>query len=329
MSVFRRDNYQCVMCKKEAADAHHIIERRLFSDGGYYVDNGASLCPEHHIKAEETTLTCEQIRAAAGITNVIIPDHLYDDAEYDKWGNILLPNGTRLKGELWEDESVQKIIKPVLHEFSKYIKYPRTYHLPWSTRQKDDRKLEDDSQFVGQYIIESVKMDGECSSLYNDYTHARSIDSGPHESRRWLKGLWSNIGYQLGEDLRLCGENLYAKHSVEYSNLTSYFNLFSVWNNMTCLSWKETKEYAELLGLETVPVIYEGIYDKEEIIKRFKEYDKDNTAEGYVIRLAGEFKYGDFRKSVAKYVKPEFKQAINDSHGHWISKKIIPNMLKS
>lgn len=37
----------------------------------------------------------------------------------------------------------------------------------------------------------------------------------------------------------------------------------------------------------------------------------------------------DFRKSVAKFVRPEFRQAINNSHGHWISKKIEPNGLLS
>lgn len=35
----------------------------------------------------------------------------------------------------------------------------------------------------------------------------------------------------------------------------------------------------------------------------------------------------DFRKSVGKYVRPEFRQQINDSHGHWMSKKIIKNKL--
>ena len=72
-SVFQRDNFKCVICGDKAKDAHHIIERRLFSDGGYYLDNGASLCEKHHIEAEETTLSCEEIRLKAGIENIIIP----------------------------------------------------------------------------------------------------------------------------------------------------------------------------------------------------------------------------------------------------------------
>lgn len=328
-AVFKRDGHMCVICHQPAADAHHIIERRLFSDGGYYIDNGASLCPEHHIKAEETTLSCEEIRTAAGITKIIIPEHLYDDQEYDKWGNIIQPNGTRLKGDLFEDESVQKIIAPVLHEFSKYIKYPRTYHVTWSNLLKDDRMLESDDIFEDEEVIASIKMDGECSTLYNDYTHARSLDSGSHETRNWLKGYWSRFNYQISEGMRICGENLYAQHCIHYDNLRTYFQVFSIWYNMTCLSWDETLEYSMLLDLDVVPVIYRGVYDKDKIIQAFKDYETNvGRAEGYVIRLAGEFKYGDFRRSVAKYVNPEFREMVNNTHGHWISQKIVPNSLK-
>lgn len=37
--VFARDTGLCVICKAQAVDAHHIVERRLWDDGsfGYYV----------------------------------------------------------------------------------------------------------------------------------------------------------------------------------------------------------------------------------------------------------------------------------------------------
>lgn len=299
IGVFARDRDLCVICKRPAQDSHHILERRLFSDGGYYLDNGASLCGEHHIEAEQTTLSCDEIRDMAGIKTIIIPEHFYDDVNYDKWGNILLPNGTRLKGELFYDESVQKIIQPVLHEFSKYVKYPRTYHLSWSHLLKDDRMMEDDSCFIGKEIVMTQKRDGENTTAYNDYIHARSINSGSDPTRDWLKGYWSQINYLIDENMRLCGENLYAVHSLREQNLKSYFELFSVWIDMKCLSWKETVEYAGIIGCETVPVI-----------------------------LSDEFNYGDFRKSVGKFVKPAFRQVVNNSHGHWISKKIEVNELK-
>lgn len=325
--TFKRDNYKCVICSDNAKDAHHIIERRLFSDGGYYLDNGASLCEKHHIEAEQTTLTCEEIRLKTGIENVIIPEHFYSDYNYDKWGNILLATGLRIKGELFYDESVQKILKQgnVLDLFQKHVKYPRTYHLPWSNLLKDDRILQDDSNFIGKRVIVSLKMDGENTTMYNDYIHARSLESSSHETRNWVKGLWARTSYMLDDNMRICGENLFAVHSVRYDNLKSYFMMFSMWSDNKCLSWDETVEYAEIIGLDIVPVIYDGIYNKDKIIKTFIPREKNN--EGYVIRIADEFNYIDFRRSVAKFVRPEFRQVVNNSHGHWISKKVEVNGL--
>ena len=328
-SVFERDHHLCVMCGKPAADAHHILERRLFSDGGYYLDNGASLCEKHHILAEQTKLSCDDIRYAAGITSVVLPDHLYDDLMYDKWGNIILPNSLRLRGELFYDESVQKVLGDggfLTGTFAKHVKYPRTYHLPWSTLLKDDRMLPNDDHFVGKRVIVTLKMDGENTTMYNDKIHARSIDSGSHESRNWVKGLWSKISWMLDDNMRICGENLYAVHSMKYAELPSYFMMFSMWIDDTCLSWEETVEYAKILGLETVPVIYDGPYDRDAIIEAFSKYEESN--EGYVVRLADSFKYGEFRRSIAKFVRSKFRQAINNSHGHWISKKVEANGIK-
>ncbi len=82
-AVFRRDGYTCVICGAPAQDAHHIIERRLWLDGGYYIANGASLCGPCHLGAEATTFSCVEIRDSAGILYVILPPHLYGDQEYD------------------------------------------------------------------------------------------------------------------------------------------------------------------------------------------------------------------------------------------------------
>jgi hypothetical protein len=327
-NVFKRDQYKCVNCGNKGQDAHHLLERRLWDDGGYYLNNGVTLCGDCHIKAEQTLLSVEELREKAGITTIILPEHLYIDQIYDKWGNAILPNGKRLIGELFEDESVQKILKTggVLNDFTKYIKYPRTYHMPGSLGTKDDKMLEDDSQFYNKKVVVTLKMDGENTTWYNDYSHARSIDSGSHESRNWVKGLWAQKAWQLSEGMRICGENLYAQHTIHYDSLPSYFMVFSIWDKLKCLSWEETEEYIQLLELECVPVIFKGNYNRKEIDAEFEKYKDSN--EGYVIRIEDEFNYGDFRKSVAKYVQPQFRQQINNSHGHWISKKIIQNKIK-
>lgn len=326
--VFARDRGLCVICNSPAQDAHHIIDRRLFPDGGYYLDNGASLCGKCHIKAEQTVISCEEIRQAAGITRTVIPPHLYSDYPLDKWGNMVLPNGQRLKGELMNDPSVLKILESggILSCFSDLVKYPRTYHLPWSESVRDDDRVQEDlSEFIGKRVIVTEKMDGENTSCYHDDIHARSIDSRNHDSRNWVKNLWSSFRNDIPKGWRICGENLFATHSIHYSNLQSYFYVFSVWDDRNyCLAWDDTVEWAKLLGLEIVPVLYDGIWDEKTI--RGLYLDKDwQTKEGYVVRTAHSFHYSQFRKCVAKYVRKNHVQ----TEKHWMyGCKIVTNDLK-
>jgi hypothetical protein len=202
------------------------------------------------------------------------------------------------------------------------VKYPRTYHLPFSQGgTSDDKRLSDVSHFVGKEIVMTEKRDGENSTISRDYTHARSLDSVDHPSRHWLKGFWSTISYDIPEDWRICGENLYAEHSLGYDNLKTYFEVFSIWNEKNeCLSWDDTDDWCKLLGLTLVPVLYRGIFD-ENFLKNYKINTK--IQEGYVIRLASGFQYEDFETSVAKWVR--------DGHistdEHWMDKPVIPNKL--
>jgi len=260
----------------------------LWDDSGYYLSNGVALCGSCHIKAEQTVLSCDELRLAAGIEEIVLPPHLYSDSEWDKWGNMILPNGTRLRGELFYDESVQKVLSVVLHLFSKYVKYPRTYHLPWSPgTTNDDRMLEDTKQFEGQEVVVSVKMDGENSTFYRDYYHARSLSADSHPSKHWVKNFHSQVGYNIPEGYRVCGENLFAKHTIFYKGLKSYFYMFSIWNDINeCLSWDDTLEWADLLDLKVVPVLYRDIYDEELIKSLYKPTYEGNDCEGYVVLLA-------------------------------------------
>jgi hypothetical protein len=85
-AVFKRDKNRCVICEKKAVDAHHIIDRSLWPDGGYHLDNGASLCDDHHHDSENGIITCDQLRRMAGITRVLLPPGFDATKTYDKWG---------------------------------------------------------------------------------------------------------------------------------------------------------------------------------------------------------------------------------------------------
>lgn len=330
LAVFERDGYACVICGRTAQDAHHIMERRLFEDGGYYIDNGVSLCAECHIKAEQTLISPEEIRKAAHIERVLLPDHLYPDYTYTKWGDIENSNGTRYKGELFFDPSVQKILESggALKRYLKYFKYPRTYHLPFSAgKTDDDKSLKDCSQFEGQEVILTTKMDGENTTGYWDgYTHARSLDSDNHPSRHWVKNFLSAKLYDLPEGWRICGENLYSKHSIYYRNLQTYFMVFSIWNERNvCLSHDVTKEWCDLLDLKMVPIWYRGIWDERLATGIGKEINgmANNETEGFVVRLVESFDYFNFKKSIAKFVRTNHVQ----TNQHWMKSAIVKNEL--
>ena len=71
--VFARDNYRCIVCHDEAKDAHHLIARAKFHDGGYYLDNGVALCYACHLLAEDGTYTAQHLRTLAGIVRIVLP----------------------------------------------------------------------------------------------------------------------------------------------------------------------------------------------------------------------------------------------------------------
>jgi hypothetical protein len=326
--VFKRDKGKCVMCGENSVDAHHIIERKLWLDGGYYLDNGVSLCESCHIKAEQTLISCEELREKAEIKNVLLPEHFNLDEKYDKWGNVVLTNGMRLKGEMFFEEQVQKMLKSanLLNIFLNYVKYPRTMHFPWSPNlQNDDRMMQNTDFFSGKEIVITVKMDGENTNMYKDRIHARSLETDMHESRTWVRALWGNIKHELPDGWRICGENMYAEHSIHYKNLSTYFYVFSIWNEKNeCLSWDETILWCQLLNLEHVPIIFRGIWNEEYVKSiNLSEFNGDNL-EGYVCRIVDKFSYSDYKNAVGKCVR---KNHVTTDQ-HWMKKQIVKNEIK-
>lgn len=206
-----------------------------------------------------------------------------------------------------------------------YFKYPRTSHLPWSPgTTDDDRILNDLSSFENRRVIVSKKMDGENTNMYSDHIHARSIDSKGGEDRAIVKQIWANIAHNIPKNWRICGENLWAKHSIHYTDLPSYFLGFSIWNESNiCLGWDDTVEYFNLLGLESVPVMYDFIWDLSKIKNIHTELSHDKD-EGFVIRIADSFHYDNFGTSVVKYVRKGHVQTDK----HWRSSKFIENKLR-
>ena len=206
-----------------------------------------------------------------------------------------------------------------------FYKYPRTYHLLFSLGStSDDKFLENHDAFKGKTIIISEKMDGEATSMYPDRIHARSIDSKDHSSRHWVKGLWGSIKDQIPTGWRICGENVYAKHSIYYNDLETYFYVYSIWDeNNYCLSWADTLVICEILNLTPVRVIDTLLFDEEKLKEIANNLDTTKV-EGYVLRNKERFHYDDFSNNVAKWVR---KGHVENNSSHWMYNKIIPNKL--
>jgi hypothetical protein len=184
------------------------------------------------------------------------------------------------------------------------IKYPRTYHAPWSEGATDDDKTHNSlSMFIDRHVVISQKMDGENFTGYRNGCHARSLDGRHHPSRDWAKTFWAERSYLLPEGWRLCGENLYARHAIAYDALPTYLMGFSVWDHDNkCLSWDETLMVFEDLGIEPVPVEYIGPFSDGMAKMLFREVVKDG-GEGIVIRSKEGFHYDNFAQNVAKAVR--------------------------
>lgn len=329
-AVFARDGRTCVNCGKPGQDAHHIIERRLFPDGGYYTDNGATLCGECHLAAESTLLSCDTLRARAGIGAIVLPPDFEAGARHDKWGNEILGNGMRVRGPLFEDENAQKILQPVLHLFTDWFKYPRTFHLPASPGvSSDDKALASiPEEWRGREVVATKKMDGENTTMYRDGLHARSLEFASRIDRDRIRAIHAEIAYEIPKGMRICGENMTAVHSIKYTGLPDWFLVFSIWEGTTCLSWEETIEWCELLGtvrgkpLLTVPVLYRGIYSDSLLGRLIGQLDLDRD-EGLVVRPACRFQLKDFTRLVGKYVRAAHVQTDE----HW-SRRIEYNEVR-
>ena len=166
-------------------------------------------------------------------------------------------------------------------------------------------------------------MNGENTSIYNGYFHARSLDSKHQVYHSWLAQFVSGMSYNIPNGYRICGEYLYAKHSIGYDNLKSYFYGFSVWKGTKCLSWKDTMEWFEMLDIVSVPVLYEGIFN-EDVVKKIAKETVARGGEGIVVRLADSFNYEDFSSSVAKFVRKNHVQTDK----HWSTSEIKKNNLE-
>lgn len=198
------------------------------------------------------------------------------------------------------------------------MKWPRTFHLPWSLGpSSDDKVLTSIAHFLGKEVIITEKLDGENTSLHRDQIHARSESSNHHLSRNWIKNLWAGICQDIPDEFQIVGENLFACHSIFYPRLTTYFYGFGIIDKSrdVLLSVDDTLEYLKLLGLEYAPILYRGIFLEEFEVPKQSAFGPE--IEGYVVRVVEEISVELFSLSVAKYVRKGHVQTDEHWSKNW------------
>jgi len=172
----------------------------------------------------------------------------------------------------------------------------------------------------GREVVVTEKLDGENTTMYTDGVHARSLDSAHHPSRTWVKALQGRVGARIPIGWRVCGENLFARHSISYDALESWFYGFSVWAGERCLGWDESARFLRGLGVPTPPVLWRGVFDERAL--RALRSDPERR-EGWVVRTVEAFERDEFGTRVAKWVRPGHVRTDT----HWMHGPVVPNGL--
>lgn len=200
-------------------------------------------------------------------------------------------------------------------------KYFKTYHLPWTQSSTSDDKILTKKDITKDFynledVYASIKYDGECTTIGRGYSHARSIDSKDHWSRKHIKQLAIDLYKDIEPGWRICGENMLATHSIKYNELESFFYVFSVWDDTnTRLSLDEMNEYCDFLGLTTAKVLKRGPFRSFYFGDNLKlDLEKD---EGYIISNSDRFHHSESKSNLAKFVR---KNHVETDETHWMSR---------
>lgn len=210
-------------------------------------------------------------------------------------------------------------------------KYPRTMHLSSSKGlSNDDRMItpENEQKLLSDEIIILEKLDGSNACITKLAAYGRS--HGAPTQNPWDKDLlekWNILKNEIG-DFEIYGENMYGIHSIEYSELTNYFYIFGI-RTPECewLDWKSVEEWAELLGVPTVPVLWRGKTDSKglkEIISILVEGGSTlgGQMEGVVVKTPNSYTDEEWEWSIAKWVRKGHVQTSEHWTRSWKKAKI-------
>jgi len=195
-------------------------------------------------------------------------------------------------------------------------KYPRTLHFNFSPEIHSDDKVIS-LKYLGNFLQEDIvileKIDGSNTcfkGLEGVFGRSHMIPT-KEPWYDYIKGIYYSKLDFINPDYWYFGENTYAIHSIEYTNMVSYFYLFAIYDSKKdiWLSWDAVVEEAIRIGLSLVPVLFRGQFLTITEINDWMDthIEKDSvlggSTEGFVARVCKSFSGDLFSQYVAKYVR--------------------------
>lgn len=218
------------------------------------------------------------------------------------------------------------------------LKYPRTYHLPFSPGvQSDDKIIRDIKPFIGKEVTVTEKADGGCTILSQGEVWSRASGSPATEGwfamvRKWHA--WKTATWGPQNDIY--GEDLYGRHSIDYGTIPEdlTFRPFNWLQKGKWLSYDDRTAAFRNMGMSPVPLIHRGVFSSEKELKKFlvEEIKKPSLLgsenpprEGFVIQRVDEFAFEDFADNVCKYVRANHVQSDSHWRYNWQKCRLAPS----
>ncbi len=249
-------------------------------------------------------------------------------------------------------------------------KFPRTPHLEGSRLQPGDQDLTQVkfAEIAGRHIVVEEKIDGANCGISFDFdgnlrlqSRGHYLTGGPREKQFALLKQWASehqhaLHDRLGSRYLMYGEWMFAKHTIFYNRLPSYFLEFDIFDTdtKTFLSTTRRRELLDALPVNTVPILHDGPAAKIEALlahigpSRFidpnakddleklavaagqsaqavsAETDLSGKMEGLYIKV----EENSIVTDRFKYVRADFLAVVDQSGSHWQDRPLIRNQLK-
>ncbi len=216
-------------------------------------------------------------------------------------------------------------------------KYPRTYHFQFSPEVHSDDKVISFAHlghFLQDEVIITEKLDGANSCLKGHQgVYGRSHALPTREP--WydhLKGEYYARLDKLQPHLWYFGENTFAIHSLEYTEMEHYFYIFAIYDSIKdeWLSYDDMVIEANRVELPLVPLLFRGSVESLGWVNKWMDKTMKSKfsklggeLEGFVMRVASAIPGNLFNQFVAKYVRKGHVQTDE----HW-SKNWVQQVLK-